>query len=253
MAGSEPEIEGATGNRAGDETSLSQRIRVAVIECLDAVGYAGTSLHRIQERAGVSRGALTYHFASKEDLLVTLAARNCLARRELFERAALWPGPSRERMLAIGIADTFLLAEQPELFRLSQYTLTAVVWGAASAERRAQSLDASEPLGGLVMGIIRDAVDSGELPNAHGLNETELCLGPWTICLGMHTLVHAEGVLRDRVPAPYRLMFLHLQMLLNGYGWQPLFDPAHEDLDALVARLARAIFDRDPPPLALPR
>jgi len=73
MAGSEPEIEGATGNRAGDETSLSQRIRVAVIECLDELGYAGTSIQRIQERAGVSRGALTYHFASKEDLMVETA------------------------------------------------------------------------------------------------------------------------------------------------------------------------------------
>lgn len=239
--------------RQREREAREQLILDAAQALIQQDGLLNLQMARLAEASEVATGTLYQHFASKEDLLVTLAARNCLARRELFERAAQWPGPSRERMLAIGIADTFLLAEQPEFFRLSQYTLTEVVWGAASAERRAQSLDASEPLGGLVMGIIRDAVDSGDLPNAHGLNETELCLGPWTICLGMHTLVHAEGVLRDRVPAPYRLMFLHLQMLLNGYGWQPLYDPAREDLDALVARLARAIFDRDPPPLALPR
>jgi len=59
--------------KAADETSLSERICVAVIECLDELGYAGTSIQRIQERAGVSRGALTYHFASKEDLMVETA------------------------------------------------------------------------------------------------------------------------------------------------------------------------------------
>jgi AcrR family transcriptional regulator len=33
-------------------------------------GYAGTTTQRVQERAGVSRGALLHHFASKAELLV---------------------------------------------------------------------------------------------------------------------------------------------------------------------------------------
>lgn len=56
-----------------EDSSVSERIRLAVVECLDELGYAGTSIQRIQERAGVSRGALTYHFASKEDLMVETA------------------------------------------------------------------------------------------------------------------------------------------------------------------------------------
>lgn len=42
----------------------------ATIGCLVEIGYAGTTLQRVQERAGVSRGALLHHFARKEDLLV---------------------------------------------------------------------------------------------------------------------------------------------------------------------------------------
>jgi AcrR family transcriptional regulator len=42
----------------------------ATIECLVELGYAGTTFQRVQDRAGVSRGALLHHFASKEDLLV---------------------------------------------------------------------------------------------------------------------------------------------------------------------------------------
>lgn len=52
-----------------------ERILAAVIECLDRHGYAETSINRIQERAGISRGALTHHFPSKEELMVVTAER----------------------------------------------------------------------------------------------------------------------------------------------------------------------------------
>lgn len=42
----------------------------ATIRCLVEHGYAGTTTQRIQDAAGVSRGALLHHFASKSELLV---------------------------------------------------------------------------------------------------------------------------------------------------------------------------------------
>ena len=53
----------------------------AVISCLDEFGYAETSINRVQERAQVSRGALTHHFPSKEDLMVA-------TMRHLFKTAS---------------------------------------------------------------------------------------------------------------------------------------------------------------------
>jgi len=47
----------------------------ATIYCLDKYGYAATSTSRITEKAGVSRGALTHHFRSKEDLIVETTNR----------------------------------------------------------------------------------------------------------------------------------------------------------------------------------
>ncbi|MBN4658798.1 hypothetical protein H4F44_23665, partial [Escherichia coli] len=50
-------------------------------------------------------------------------------------------------------------------------------------------------------------------------------------------------------PDPYRLLFRHVHYLLNGYGWQPLFDPADDTaLDGQLARLTRGIFDCAWPP-----
>ena len=46
------------------------RIFKAVITCLDQYGYSETSVNRVQTTAGVSRGALTHHFHTKEEMMV---------------------------------------------------------------------------------------------------------------------------------------------------------------------------------------
>lgn len=51
------------------------RIIAAVIACLDEVGYSETSINRVQTSAGVSRGALTHHFPSKEAMMVETLER----------------------------------------------------------------------------------------------------------------------------------------------------------------------------------
>ena len=53
------------------QSQESRKILIqATIHCLDKWGYAATSIARIQAEANVSRGALTHHFPSKEDLMV---------------------------------------------------------------------------------------------------------------------------------------------------------------------------------------
>ncbi|GEM_PF-3192593 len=82
---------------------------------------------------------------------------------------------------------------------------------------------------------------SGALP-PRGLTIAELMV--WTLCLSMHTLVHAEGMLQQyAVRDPYRLMMRNVHHLLNGYGWRPLFDPDDEaTLDAFIARICAEAF-----------
>lgn len=47
----------------------------ATIQCLVEFGHAGTTTQRIQDRAGVSRGALSHHFPSKSELLAEATHR----------------------------------------------------------------------------------------------------------------------------------------------------------------------------------
>lgn len=55
--------------------AMKRRICSAVVACLDECGYAETSINRIQERAGVSRGALTHHFPTKQALVAETCMR----------------------------------------------------------------------------------------------------------------------------------------------------------------------------------
>lgn len=51
----------------------------ATMTCLDMFGYSDTSINRIQEAANVSRGAITHHFPTKEDLIVATLDRLLIA------------------------------------------------------------------------------------------------------------------------------------------------------------------------------
>jgi AcrR family transcriptional regulator len=236
---------GTRERRQRDFAQREQRILDTAQELIQRDGLLNLQMSRLAEACDYAVGTLYQHFAKKEDLLVALNTRNCLSRVELFERAAHWGGPARERLLAVALADTLLLDRSPEMFRLQQFVFTEVVWGAASAERRAEALEAGAPIESLVSGIVRNAIAAGDLPS-HGLDMAplELALGAWTLCMGMHDLIHAEGVLEGHdVPRPYHLLFKHLNHLLNGYGWRPMMTPVDDaGVGAQIARLCRDVF-----------
>lgn len=48
---------------------MRQRLLDATIECLVEYGYAGTTVTKIAERAGVTRGAQVHHYRTKADLV----------------------------------------------------------------------------------------------------------------------------------------------------------------------------------------
>ncbi len=63
-------------------------LRAAATE-FDRLGYAGASLSRISKSAGVTMGALTFHFATKLELAKAVIAQGCL-----ITQGALAPPPA---------------------------------------------------------------------------------------------------------------------------------------------------------------
>src|SRR5258708_14560927 len=51
-------------------SAMRERLRDATVACLVEYGYSGTTVSRIADRAGVTRGAQVHHYRTKEDLVV---------------------------------------------------------------------------------------------------------------------------------------------------------------------------------------
>jgi AcrR family transcriptional regulator len=113
----------------------------ATVGCLLELGYQGTTTAAVQERAGLSRGALMHHYASKEELLVA-AVRHLGEQRgaNLRRQAALLPDDDDRISQAIDLLwDTFT----GPLF-----TATLELWSAARTdpELRVALLDSERGL-----------------------------------------------------------------------------------------------------------
>jgi AcrR family transcriptional regulator len=213
-------------------------------ELVSREGLLQLQMARLAEVCDYATGTLYQHFESKEDLVVALVTDRVQKRTDLFRRAADWRARTRDRMFAVAAADTVFVQRNPDYFRIEQLALTEVIWSAASSERRAEYLARTQPIGDIVIGIVRDAVACGDLALKGGATVEEASFGVWTLVCGTHTLVHAEGFLESfAVREPYRLMGRNIHRLLNGLDWQPLFDVADAGAyDAYLQRLDKELF-----------
>ena len=82
-------VQPARGARTQVERSaaMQRRLLDATVAALYEKGYGGTTTMEVQQRAGVSRGALLHHYASRTDLMI--AAVEHLMRERVAEVLAL--------------------------------------------------------------------------------------------------------------------------------------------------------------------
>ena len=83
----------------------AQRTKVALIEAANAIileeGIDNLTLDRVAERAGLSKGALTYHFSSKRSLHAALIAHYVEHMNEEMEKyTSLFEGDDADRLVA---------------------------------------------------------------------------------------------------------------------------------------------------------
>lgn len=216
----------------------------AAVKQISEQGLLSLQMARVARDCHYATGTLYQHFSSKEDLLLAICAAQAGGRAELFARVADWQAPSRDRVFALVVGDMLFAEHHPDHFRLNQYIFTEVVWRSASATRRQAVLDAHQPLGAAVDRIVRDAIRCGDL-DSHQRAPLELALGQWSMTIGMHNLVHADGLLDFfHLHDPYRMLLRHVQINLNGLGWQPIFDDPFDDsaLDDRINQICDALF-----------
>ena len=86
LAQLEPDGLGAEGQTWQQRKSVQTRIAIleAAIDCLQQHGYGRTTTQLIAEMAGISRGAMLHHYATKQDLIASVIDYTVYKRMELF-------------------------------------------------------------------------------------------------------------------------------------------------------------------------
>ena len=84
---------------AGRGAATRERILAVALDRFAAHGYAGTSIRDLADGLGVTKAALYYHFASKEDILEALVEPMASEWGALVQRASTRPAPPAEGLL----------------------------------------------------------------------------------------------------------------------------------------------------------
>ncbi|MER7696887.1 MULTISPECIES: ScbR family autoregulator-binding transcription factor [unclassified Streptomyces] len=159
----------------------------AAAEVFDEYGYAGASITRILKRAGVTAGALYFHFGSKEDLakavmnsqpesLVPLLAAGGLQR--LIDLTLVWSWQlQKDPMLRAGVRLTNEQASMGDSLNADPY----------------------ENFRGIMTGCLREARDAGELQP--GVDPTVVAEFVIAACTGMQMY---SNVVSGRTDLPER-------------------------------------------------
>ncbi len=141
--------------------TTKRKILEAAAKCFSEGGYAKTTMDKIAEEAGVSKGALYWHFKSKEELFVELKERSIAKARKQFEKLFAQKKPFDIKLReAIGLYISFLVPENREVARLNAEFLAE----APKIPKLNDMLkDQYEMFRSLIASTIGEAIEKGEL------------------------------------------------------------------------------------------
>lgn len=158
------DVRSAGGQRARQAATTRQRLIDAAARRFARRGYAATSVAAIGEEAGVSRGLVNFHFATKENLLHAVIEQLVAE----LERQMFPADPPATPLAAVAVivdAHHQFLTQQPErarlLFRLQAEALDPALGVSAFAELHHRWVERTRPLweAGVVAGEIDPQLD----------------------------------------------------------------------------------------------
>lgn len=206
-------------------------------------GYYGITMDSIAKASGCPKGTLYHRFASKEDILVALAAESLQRRNAMMERGAAFEGRTRERFLAMAEGISLYSRLHPEESQIVHNTL-GPVREKASPIRLDVLLEAEREALRIARDILRAAVSAGDLEPEHDESIEEIALGSWGLLEGGFTLIESGMAhLALRIDNPLHKVWRYFNRAVDAYGWQPLFKDW--DYEKGLATIRQEIFPKE--------
>lgn len=169
-----------------------QRLLEASIQCMAELGWAGTTVALVAERAGVSRGAAQHHFPTREDLVAGLIGHMSEVRTDEIDaaRTALQSGRRRTEAVLTVLVNLY----NGPLFRAALH-----LWVTAAADEalRVQIGPLEAQLGRLAHRMAVDLLRVDE--STPGARETVQATLDMARGLGLAALLSDDSARRARV------------------------------------------------------
>ncbi|MCG8448873.1 MAG: TetR/AcrR family transcriptional regulator [Pirellulales bacterium] len=185
-------------------------------------GYLGLSMDRIAAEMEYSKGTIYQHFCNKEEIILALANEALETRMQMFEKAATWPGSSRERMAAIGAAAEEFVERYPQHFAVEQIVRSSSIWEKTSQQRRDFMHSCEGRCMQIVSGVVRDGLAHGDLQLAEGRTPEDVVFGLWSLNFGAYTIMtSSESLSENGIADPVAALRHSQNQMLDGYQWRP--------------------------------
>ncbi|OIK06015.1 ScbR family autoregulator-binding transcription factor [Streptomyces monashensis] len=166
-------------------------ILVAAAEVFDEVGYEAAAISDVLRRAGVTKGALYFHFASKKELAQAVLANQVLAIPEV---------PERELALQQGLDESFIVAY---MLSKGDPLVRGSVRLTVDQGSPKDGLDRRVPMSGWTernIDFLTRARDNGELlPHVDVVATAQLFVGAFTGVQMLSKIMTNHADLTDRV------------------------------------------------------
>lgn len=245
----------ATENMTRKQRELFEREQLILDtaqQILKQDGTQGLTMDRVAAEIEYSKGTVYNHFSSKEEIISGISCRCMDNLTELFGRARDYSGSHRERIAAIGIAQTLYAQLHPVEMQNMQVIKSADVREKISNDKQLELLQLEQKITGIVLEIVRDAMNSGDVPLDQPYLPDSIVLGLWTMGYGSN-LLNMSGIPFKKLGMqdPLKMAWINSHKLLDSYQWQPLSNTF--DIHALREKLCNELFSEEMKQLNSPK
>ncbi|MEW1780417.1 TetR/AcrR family transcriptional regulator [Streptomyces sp. NPDC086777] len=196
-----------------------RRIVSAAADRFERNGYAGTTLDDISRAAGISKGALYFHFASKKEVADAVVEHSYWLLEDLLESVHASDDPALQRLIDLTHGLSRLLCTEATLRAALRFHRERTdpatrfdhhaLWQGGVEEEFAHAAEQRELRGDLPAAAARVLATitllSVESLAVHRVSATEAArqiTDLWNVLLGAFAPVGAAGAFRTEAPAP---------------------------------------------------
>lgn len=183
-------------------------------------GWDGFGIELIAELMACSRPLVYKHFPCKEEILLALAIESKARRVKLFERAVLFSGRPREKILAIAEVEGLLA---PRDLPVELFVASTRLRAKTSRQRQDDLKVLDVRAIALSTSVVREGIAAGDLTLPSRLAPEDLVFVLWAARWGASNLRLSDTPMAQAgVTNPTLGLELSLGLLLDAYGWRPL-------------------------------